>query len=302
MRMRRIFGDAPVGRGAAPPESDDARKTAPAKKAQGFAAWRDEGISSTSMTAMTSPSSRFAAAGLAIASLAALAVPGAVAAAGCQAASGPRVPTVVELYTSEGCSSCPPADRWLGALKDRPDIVALAFHVDYWDSLGWKDRFGQAQFTQRQSGSMRTTGARFAYTPQVVIDGRDAPRWTMLAPGALAPKANPTVGLKLAQEAAALELIVTPAANAPARLNGYLAVVDDDLQTQVGGGENRGATLHHDGVVRELLNWTASAGAPQTLRFTPATTPEPGATRRWVAVALDETGKPLQALALACPR
>jgi hypothetical protein len=253
------------------------------------------------MTAMTAPFSRSAACCLAIAGLAAAAAP--VAAATCQAASGPRVPTVVELYTSEGCSSCPPADRWLSALKDRPDVVALAFHVDYWDSLGWKDRFAQPQFTQRQSGSMRTTGARFAYTPQVVIDGRDSPRWTMLAPTALSAKANPAVDLKLAQEATALELTVTPAAGAPARLAGYVAVVDDGMQTQVGGGENRGATLHHDGVVRELLNWTANAAAgPQTLRFTPATTPEPGATRRWVAVALDETGKPLQALALACGR
>ena len=74
------------------------------------------------------------------------------------------------------------------------------------------------------------------------------------------------------------------------------------MQTQVGAGENRGATLHHDGVVRELLNWTASAGGVQTLRFTPTTTPEPGAMRHWVAVALDDGGKPLQALSLACTR
>jgi hypothetical protein len=254
------------------------------------------------MTAMTTIPSRLAAAGLVLASLAAGFAPAVAAAAGCQAASGPHVPTVVELYTSEGCSSCPPADRWLSTLKDKPDVVALAFHVDYWDSLGWKDRFAQPQFTQRQSGSMRTTGARFAYTPQVVIDGRDSPRWTMLAPSALSAKANPAVGLKLAQEAGGLELTVTPAAGAPARLNGYLAVVDDGMQTQVGGGENRGATLHHDGVVRELLNWTATAGGAQTLRFAPTTTPEPGAMRHWVAVALDDSGKPLQALTLACTR
>ena len=250
----------------------------------------------------TTPAS-LAAAGLAAASLLALAAAAPpAAAAACQATSGPHVPTVVELYTSEGCSSCPPADRWLSTLKDKPDVIPLAFHVDYWDSLGWKDRFAQPQFTQRQSASMRTTGARFAYTPQFVIDGRDSPRWTMLAPNALAAKANPAVALALAQDGAALQLTVTPAANAPAHLGGYVAVVDDGMQTQVGGGENRGATLHHDGVVRELLNWTANAGGAQTLRFTPTSTPEPGATRHWVAVALDETGKPLQALSLACAR
>src|SRR5437870_370634 len=98
---------------------------------------------------------------------------------------------------------------------------------------------------------MHATGARFAYTPQFVIDGRDSPRWTMLAPSALTAKANPAVGLRLEQDASALQLTVTPAAGAPAHLNGYVAVVDDGMQTQVGGGENRGATLHHDGVVRE---------------------------------------------------
>ena len=236
---------------------------------------------------------------LACASLCAFA--GSVAsAASCQAVSGARVPTVVELYTSEGCSSCPPADRWLSALKGRADVIPLAYHVDYWDSLGWKDRFGQAQFAQRQSSSMRTTGARFAYTPQVVIDGRDAPRWTMLAPSALAARGTPAVALKLADDGARLELTVTPGPGAPSRMAGYVAVVDDGMQTEVGGGENRGVLLHHDGVVRELLDWTATAGGAQTVRFDTRTSPEAGASRHWVAVALDDAGKPLQALSLSC--
>lgn len=85
------------------------------------------------------------------------------------------MPTVVELYTSEGCSSCPPADRWLNSLKDRSDVIPLAFHVDYWDSASWKDRFSQAAFTQQQSVSRLITGTRFAYTPQLVVNGRDTP-------------------------------------------------------------------------------------------------------------------------------
>src|SRR6516225_4364306 len=109
----------------------------------------------------------------AVAFLATLAAGTFAADGGCRAASGPRAPAVVELYTSEGCSSCPPADRWLSALKDRPDVVPLAFHVDYWDSLGWKDRFAQAQFSQRQNATQHTSGARFAYTPQVILDSRD---------------------------------------------------------------------------------------------------------------------------------
>jgi len=138
----------------------------------------------------------------------------------CSAQSGATVPTVVELYTSEGCSSCPPADRWLSGLKARDGVVALAFHVDYWDSLGWKDRFAQPQFTQRQNATQHTSGARFAYTPQVIVDGRDAPNWPGLQGAALQGKMVATVGLKLAHDASGLALTVSPGAGAPAKLSG----------------------------------------------------------------------------------
>jgi len=232
----------------------------------------------------------------------ALAAPAAASAAAvCTAQSGATVPAVVELYTSEGCNSCPPADRWLSALKGRDGVVALAFHVDYWDSLGWKDRFAQPQFTQRQNATQHTSGARFAYTPQVILDSRDAPNWSSLPPASLQGRAPATVGLTLARDAAGLALTVAPGAGAPAKLSGYVAVVDDGLQTHVGGGENRGETLHQDGVVRELLPWSLAGAQPATLRFAPTSAPEPGTTRHWVAVATDGAyGKPLQAVALAC--
>lgn len=221
----------------------------------------------------------------------------------CTARSGATVPVVIELYTSEGCSSCPPADRWLTGLKGRPDVVALAFHVDYWDSLGWKDRFAQPQFTQRQNATQRTSGARFAYTPQVILDSRDAPNWSSLGAATLQAKAPATVGLTLAHDATGLALTVAPGAGAPGKLSGYVAVVDDGLQTRVGAGENRGETLHQDGVVRELLPWNLVGAQPATLRFTSSAALEPGATRHWVAVATDGLhGKPLQAVTLACGR
>ncbi len=221
----------------------------------------------------------------------------------CVAQSGAQVPTVVELYTSEGCSSCPPADRWLTGLKSRDGVVALAFHVDYWDSLGWKDRFAQPQFTQRQNASQRTSGARFAYTPQVLVDGHDTPNWSGVATSSLAGRGPATVALKLERDGPALHLVVQPGAGAPAKLGGFVAVVDDNNLTKVGAGENRGETLRQDGVVRELLPWTAAAGQASTLEFTPTTTPEPGATRHWVAVASDPaSGRTLQAVTLACAR
>ena len=219
----------------------------------------------------------------------------------CSAQSGATVPAVVELYTSEGCSSCPPADRWLSGLKGRPGVVALAFHVDYWDSLGWKDRFAQPQFTQRQNATQRTSGARFAYTPQVIVDSRDAPNWSSLGAASLAPRAPAVVGLTLAQDATGLALTVAPGAGAPAKLSGYVAVVDDGLQTQVGAGENRGETLRQDGVVRELLPWNLAGGQATTLHFATTSAPETGATRHWVAVATDGVhGRPVQAVTLAC--
>ena len=106
--------------------------------------------------------------------IAALAAP----ADACEVRSGPVAPVVVELYTSEGCDSCPPADRWLSGLKGREGVVALAFHVDYWDRLGWADRFASPAHTQRQQQRQRLSGARFIYTPQVIANGMDWRRWS----------------------------------------------------------------------------------------------------------------------------
>jgi len=217
----------------------------------------------------------------------------------CQAASGATVPTLVELYTSEGCSSCPPADRWVSTLAGRSDVIALAYHVDYWDGPGWRDRFAQAAFTRRQAASQRTSGARFSYTPQVVVDGRDTPERPFPSLRSPVERTAPQVTLTLARGAKALELSVSTSAMAPARLDGFVAVVDDGLSSRVAGGENRGATLHHDAVVRELLSWSATRSS-QAFEFTSTTVPESGAHRHWVAVALDDAGRPVQAVSLRC--
>src|SRR5512134_3696486 len=89
--------------------------------------------------------------------------------------SGNEVLPLVELYTSEGCDSCPPADRWLSATFPSGGATAsvLAFHVDYWDRLGWKDRFASPDYTARQHAAMRANGKTFVYTPQVLVQGRD---------------------------------------------------------------------------------------------------------------------------------
>jgi len=257
----------------------------------------------TALSALSFPLRR-ALAGLSflLAATAALGVPvDASAASACSARSPAMAPTVVELYTSEGCSSCPPAERWLSRLKGRDDVVALAFHVDYWDGLGWKDRFAQPAFSQRQNATRHTSGARFAYTPQVLLDGRDTPDWPSAPPAPSRARASAPVALQLDRDASGLSLTITPGKDAPATLSGYLAVVDDGLQTRVGAGENRGATLREDGIVRELLPWSAGAAGTSTLHFAPTAAAEAGAARHWVAVATDgPLGRPVQAVVLAC--
>src|SRR5471030_1071545 len=86
-------------------------------------------------------------------------------------AAPPSGPWAIELFTSQGCSSCPPADAQLGKLSERPDIVALSFHVDYWDYIGWKDRFASQEMTERQRVYARVLKQRYVYTPEMVVDG-----------------------------------------------------------------------------------------------------------------------------------
>ena len=212
---------------------------------------------------------------------------------GCSAHSGAIVPHVVELYTSEGCSSCPPADRWLAGLRDRPDVVPLAFHVDYWDRLGWVDRHASPLWTRRQLEVVARAGARAVYTPQVLLDGRDYRGWPAL-PAAAEPA---RISLSLRRDGAAYVAEAARPDGAPAVLAGYWAVTEDGHVSKVRAGENLGATLHHDAVVRELL---AVPVMGTSARFVPASAP--GSARRHVVFVVAEaaTGRPLQALSLGC--
>jgi hypothetical protein len=226
-----------------------------------------------------------------------------LAADSCSARSAATVPPVVELYTSEGCNSCPPADRWLSKLKADPGVVALAFHVDYWDRLGWKDRFASAAFTVRQAEQQASNGARFSYTPQVVVDGRDRKDWSGIAAPIGKRPASP-VDVRLTRDGDRVAATVAASSGAPKRLAAYWAVTEQDHVTDVKAGENRGVTLRHDYVVRDYKTvpaWTASAAAPQALAFQiPAgsDTTHPRAVNLVVVDA--DTGRPVQAVKIGC--
>jgi hypothetical protein len=174
----------------------------------------------------------------------------------------PRRAVVVELFTSEGCSSCPPADELLGRLRQdlsakNIQVIPLGFHVDYWNSLGWKDRFSSAEFTQRQEQYTHALKVDGPYTPEMVVNGE------VEFVGNDAGQAQRTIR----QQASELEMAQVKIASAgadqltiqvkgPAESSGnalvMLAITEDNLSTQVGSGENGGRKLHHAAVVREL--------------------------------------------------
>ena len=170
-------------------------------------------------------------------------------------------PVVVELFTSEGCSSCPPADALLSSLAkqrtavDGVELILLGEHVEYWNGPGWRDRFSAPTYTDRQYEYVRQLHLATAYTPQIVIDGQlqtsggnAGAVQRLLADAARAPKPA-TVSLSFVS---ADKVRVTVIDKTATKLQVILAVTEDNLSTTVKGGENGGRVLKHDAVVREL--------------------------------------------------
>ena len=173
-----------------------------------------------------------------------------------------RAPVIVELFTSEGCSSCPPADALLSHLeKTQPipgaEVIALGEHVDYWNHGGWADRFSSRQFSARQSDYSTAFRKDSVYTPQMIVDGRtefvgsdeDAAR-AAIAQAARLPKAQ--VSITQAGDTLSIRVDHLPvsAKNDPAEV--VLAITEDGLSSYVRGGENTGRRLAHSAVVRQL--------------------------------------------------
>lgn len=175
-------------------------------------------------------------------------------AAECSARSGEFNTPLLELYTSEGCSSCPPADEWLSGLKGTDKVVPLAFHVDYWDYIGWQDRFAKPAFTARQKQAAAANGSTFVYTPQVILNGRDFRNWRRgpsleSAVYRLRQPARGQLGLDLALPSA--DKLKVTAQSRDTQADVYIAIYENGLKSQVNAGENSGRELRHDYVVRE---------------------------------------------------
>lgn len=176
-------------------------------------------------------------------------------------------PSVVELFTSQGCSSCPPADAFLGELAQRPNVIALAFHVDYWDRLGWRDPFSNPEATERQKRYAQALGLRTIYTPQMVIDGTiDAvgSDRTKVSTALRAPKSN--LPLRLELQGQELAIAVGPGREAePAAVMAF--AYRRQARTAVARGENSGRTLLEYNVVRARFDLGAWAGPAQSYRL-----------------------------------
>ncbi len=218
-------------------------------------------------------------------------------AAGCAAAENPLPPVLVELFTSEGCSSCPPADRLLEEL-DRQQLVpeahviVLSEHVDYWNHLGWTDPWSSRAFSNRQEFYARLFATSGPYTPEMVVDGAaefvgSDGRAAVAAIRTAAKKQKPPMRIKLSA-GGAIRVEVDPAPDGKNRKGiVYLAFAEDAGVSNVLRGENRGHTLHHVAIVRELRQ-VGSFGdrSGYVTEVAPPATPAPDA-RRVVAFVQD---------------
>jgi len=187
--------------------------------------------------------------------------------ANCSVSSAATRSHLVELYTSEGCSSCPPADHWLSALPDTRELVPLALHVDYWDSPAWQDRFADPRFTQRQNALAAHANSTLVYTPEVALDGREWRGWQSGKPSS--SNTAPIVALSLhvdSTQPLRVSLDAKPLDGAGASTYvAYIALAENQLSSAVRGGENSGAQLHHDHVVRAFVGPLELTSAQATL-------------------------------------
>jgi len=190
------------------------------------------------------------------------------------------VPVVVELFTSQGCNSCPPADAYLGELAKRPDVLALSLHVDYWDYIGWRDPFAQHAFTLRQRDYSHALSERYVYTPQMVINGQ------LQGVGSERGNIERLITKAAAQAADALSRPTIQITGGDVRIEGgarapaivWLVVFDGEQWTTVERGENAGHRLGEYNVVREWRDLGRYDGTPVTLKvdIDPATSGKSG--------------------------
>ncbi len=182
---------------------------------------------------------------------------------------------VVELYTSQGCNSCPPADEVLSQLSGRDDVIALSLHVDYWDYLGWRDTFAQHQFTQRQNAYRDAWNKRVVYTPQMVVQGRydvmGSNAGDLAAAIDAALQVEPPIKVTIERQGGMLKCRIEPGAERTVGIV-WIAKYTISATVEINRGENAGRTITYANVVNSLNRIGAWAGVePEEVAM-----PQPG--------------------------
>ena len=213
-----------------------------------------------------------------------------------------RQVSLLELFTSEGCSSCPPADRWLSGLTDDArlwrEVVPVAFHVDYWDYIGWPDRFADRAYTDRQRAHARNWSSGTVYTPGLVLNGEEWRGWFRDPSLELKADGEAVGVLRLEIDGDTVTARFSPPTPTAEPLELHLTILGFGLETAVKAGENRGRTLTHDFVVlgHRRLPLTAAAAGYETQAALPA--PRLDAAKQALAAWVSRPGnpRPLQAV------
>jgi hypothetical protein len=216
--------------------------------------------------------------------------------------SGPARVSLIELFTSEGCSSCPPAEEWMAALKDDPrlwhNFVPVSFHVNYWDNLGWPDRFATLAFTQRQYDIAGSWGTQSVYTPCFVRDGAEWRAGSLDGPGGESPG---VLTLEVGESGRA-RVAFTPGVGATgAGFTAHIALLGGGFSSRVTAGENRGETLSHEFVALAVVDRPLAVTSGGKSFQADFVMPEPavaGEPRRAIAAWVTRTGQmaPIQAV------
>jgi hypothetical protein len=203
-------------------------------------------------------------------------------------------PVVVELFTSQGCSSCPPADEYLGEMTARSDIIPLAFHVDYWNYIGWSDPFASKQMTHRQKAYSKALGQRYIYTPEMVVNGTTQEVGSnrhgveaLIEAAHKAPQTGPSISLTR-EDDGRIRLRVGAGAKEMATI--WLVKFDREHTTSVATGENEGRTLTDYNAVRTLHQLGSWTGAAVDMVYDTNEPDEPGNGGCAVLVQRDGTG------------
>jgi hypothetical protein len=171
-------------------------------------------------------------------------------------------PVVLELFTSQGCSSCPPADELLTTLAQQDGVIALALHVDYWDYLGWKDSFGKPKHTARQKAYAKAARSRTIYTPEMVVQGQERLKGhdaaTIIGQIAMQQQRPAPAALEVAREGDALEISLAPAGTAAGPADVHLVRYLPEEEVAIAAGENAGRTLVYTNIVTDwqtIMEW-----------------------------------------------